>query len=434
VLTGFGGYYSDGGVTLRGQVTHRNFFGGARQASVGVEARSGLLATGGQSVTGEPIRDLRASLSLRQPYFFDRRLSLTLQPSVRDRRDEIEASRSAELAATLLYSRRALQTVALSAAGRYRALAAGQRLRLLDPTGVIGSDTLSAASAGLGIDATLGVIDNALAPRRGFVLRPSAAVAGGDVGFVRARLSGTLLRPFGRRAGVAARLTMGTLLAGGGAVASSDIDAPTDYLLLRDQLFYAGGTSDVRGWGVARLGPKTLSVIPGTDGTLDTPGDVTFVGIGGTRKVSASLQLNLPLPIGPQWGANLFLDGGGVFGASRVPTTTLLRSTGNVTDASLADVLDAEGGLRAGAGAGLQYLSPVGYITVGLGVKLNPSALDLRTAGAVLCGDDFTAATPECTGGYVGARLAGVPFDVNTVAAHPIRGRLQFHFSIGQTF
>lgn len=428
VLTGFGGYYSDGGVTLRGQVTHRNFLGGARQASVGVEARTGLLGVGGQSVTGEPIRDLRASLSLRQPYFLDRRLSVTLQPSVRDRRDEIEASRSAELATTLLYTRRSLQTLSLTAAGRYRALAAGQRLRLLDPLGAFGMDTLSATVGALGADGTYGTLDSPLSPRRGFVLRPSVSVAAGDVSFGRARLSGTALFPFGRRAGIAARLTLGSLFAGDG------VDVPNDYLLLRDQLFFAGGTADVRGWATARLGPKTLSVIPGPDDDLRGPGDVTYVGTGARRKVSGSVQLNLPLPIGPQWGANLFIDGGGLFGPSLVPTAALLRATGNATDASFADVLDAEGGLRVGTGAGLQYLSPVGYISVAIGVKINPSDLDLRAPGAVLCGNDFSNATPECTGGYVGARLAGVPFDIDDIDVRPIAGRLQIHFSIGQSF
>lgn len=435
VLTGFGGYYSDGGVTVRGQVTHRNFLGGARQATVGVEARTGLFGTVGQSVTGEPIRDMRASLSLRQPYVFDRRLSLTVQPSVRDRRDEIEASRQAELSTTLLFSRRALQTVALAATGRYRALSTGQRLRLLDPEDTLGLDTLTAVTAGLGIDATYGQLDSPLSPRRGFVVRPSLSVAGGDVGYVRARVSGTALVPFGRRMGVAARLTGGMLFSGSARLSTrTDPDALPDYLLLRDQLFYAGGTADVRGWATARLGPKTFSVIPDRDGLLQGPGDIAYVGVGGRSKVSGSLQLNLPLPLGPQWGALFFLDGGGVFNPSRVPTATLLRATGNVTDASLADLLDAEGSLRVGTGAGVQYLSPVGNVTLSIGLKLNPSALDLRDAADVLCGNDFSARSPECTGGYVGARLAGIPFDIETVETNPITGRLQLHFSIGQTF
>ena len=79
---------------------------------------------------------------------------------------------------------------------------------------------------------------------------------------------------------------------------------------------------------------------------------MNYTGTGGRGKVSASAQLNLPLPLGPQWGANVFLDAGQVFRPSTVPTTLLLRASGNPADAQLADILDREGGFRAGAGAG----------------------------------------------------------------------------------
>lgn len=427
VLTGFGGYYTDGGVTVRGSATHRNFLGAARQATASVEARTGILGAPGQAVTGEPIRDLRASLSLRQPYVFDRRLSLTVSPSVRDRRDEIEASQSVELPATLLFQRAPLQTLAVTAAGRYRDLSRGQGLRLLDPVGVLAFDTLSAVTGTLGADATWGRLDSPLTPRRGWAVRPAVVASGGDLGFVRTRLSGTVFVPVGRRAGVVAR-GVGGFLVGEGTV------TPREYLLLRDQLFFSGGTGDVRGWAAARLGPKTLSVYPDAEGQLSGPGDVVYVGIGGRGRATGSVQLNLPLPLGPQWGANVFLDGGGVWRPIDVPTNQLLRATGNVTDASLADILDAEGGIRVGTGAGLNYVSPVGFISISLGVKLNPSALDLREPGAVLCGNDFSRRNPLCTGGYVGARLAGVPLDLDEIETRPIRGRLQLHFSIGQTF
>jgi len=431
VLTGFGGYFSDGGVTLRGQATHRNAFGGARQATLSLEARTGLFGAEGQSVTGGPVRDLLASLSVRQPYVFDRRVSLTVQPSLRDRSDEIEDSRVAELSSTLLYQRSALRTLSLTALGRYRDLSSGQSLRLLDPGGALDADSLTAVAGGLGLDGTWGTLDNPLTPRRGWVVRPGLSGSAGDLTFGRARASGTLLMPFGRRSGVVARASVGALV--------GRTDTPRDYLLARDRLFFAGGTGDVRGWGTARLGPKTLSIYPDADGRLSGPGDVVYVGIGGRAKASASLQVNLPLPLGPQWGANVFVDAGGVWQPDPVPTADLLRSTGNVTDASLADVLDREGGLRVGTGAGIQYLSPVGFVSLALGVKVNPSALDLRAPGAVLCGNDFEAGG-TCTGGYVGARLAGVPFNIDTVEPETTfwgrlqTGRLQFHLSIGQTF
>ncbi|HEX8384870.1 MAG TPA: POTRA domain-containing protein, partial [Rubricoccaceae bacterium] len=70
VLTGFLGYYSDGGVTGRSQVTHRNLLGGAQELSGNLEWRTGILGRKGQAVSGGPIRDFRASVALRQPYVF----------------------------------------------------------------------------------------------------------------------------------------------------------------------------------------------------------------------------------------------------------------------------------------------------------------------------------------------------------------------------
>ena len=462
VLNGFAGYFSEGGATVRSQFSHRNAFEGARTLALGIEARTGIGGLDGQSVSGGPVRDYRASVTFRQPYVLDRRLSYSLQPSVRRRDDEIEQSDQAEVSNTLLFTQSQLRTAALSLTGRYRDLSRGQGLRVVDgnlfgPLGVSAIPTALTATTGvLGLDVTWGTLDDPLRPRSGFVLRPSASFAGGDVSYGRGRLAATALRPVGERAGLVARVTAGTI----GPVGGTDADDTADYVLLRDQLFYGGGTADVRGWGATRLGPKTISITPPTATAeavdpldVTSPGDVNYIGIGGRAKVSASVQLNLPLPLGPQWGAHVFVDGGSVFAPSNVPTEALLRATGAPADSTLADLIEGEGGFRFASGAGIQYLTPVGFVSFGLGVKLNPSYFDLRQAARVYCGDSiyadppFDATVPLCFGGaevddpdsgaavgYVDALLRGTDFAPDDIAARQLFGRIQFYISIGQTF
>ncbi len=437
VVQAFGGYFSDGGITGRASATHRNLLGGAQQLTAAVEARTGIAGVSGRAVSGGPIRDINASVTLRQPYVYSRRLSATLQPSYRIRDDEIETGRTVELLASLLYSRSSLRTASFGIAARDVDLSRGQGLRLLDPLGLISTTTLTARTVSPSLDVTWGRLDNTLQPRSGAIVRPSVSGAVGDVSFGRGALSGSFLMPVGRRMGLSLRASTGFLMLAGG----TDVDAGRDYVLLRDRLFYAGGTADVRGWATSRLGPKAFVVTPDSTGfaetgaaTLRGNGDVNYTGTGGRGKVSASAQLNLPLPLGPQWGANVFLDAGQVFRPSTVPTTLLLRASGNPADAQLADILDREGGFRAGAGAGIQYLTPVGFVSVALGVKLNPSYLDLRTAAFVYCGNEGVGDDGSCTGGYVGARKDNTTFDAEAIDARSILGRLQLHLSIGQSF
>lgn len=464
VLNAFLGYFSEGGLTVRGQASHLNAFEGARTLAVGVEARTGIGDISSQSVSGGPIRDYRASVTFRQPYVLDRRVSYTLQPSVRRRDDEIEQSDQAEVSNALLFTRGPLQTVSLSLTGRYRDLSRGQGLRIVDggffeleSPGPTLPTELTATTGALGLDMTWGRLDDPLRPRSGFVLRPSASVAAGDVSYGRARLAATYLAPVGERAGLTTRLTVGTLAPFGG----SDADATGNYVLLRDQLFYAGGTSDVRGWAATRLGPKTIAVTPPltNNGAVNdptdvrSPGDVNYVGIGGRAKASASVQLSLPLPLGPQWGASVFLDGGRVWSPSTVPSEDLLLATGAPADSTLAGLIQQESAFRFGTGAGIQYLTPVGFVSFGLGVKLNPSYFDLHPAALVYCGDSIYADPPEgldapvCFGGaevddpasgaargYLDARLNGSDFEPDDLQGRPILGRLQFYISIGQTF
>ena len=459
-LTGYGGYANEGGVTFRGQFTLRNFVGGARTLTPSLVWRTGL---GGATVGSDPaaaISDLQATVTLKQPYVVDRRLAATLTGLYRQRNDRVERSDQVEGSTSLIFTRRALQTATLTASVNARTLLESRvsQLSLISGGGLLGDSTsLSSTTTALELGGTYGVVDDPLAPRRGVVLRPSAVVAGGlgDLSFGRGRLQATALYPVNDRVGVVARLTGGALAPYGG----TDLAGERDYLLLRDRLFYAGGTNDVRGWGEGLLGPKVFDF---SLARLDTNNiAATYFGVGGTRKVSGSVQANLPLPIGPQWGANVFVDAGGVF----APATAFeqlfdpagFAGPGRPAPPGAADALDglralyrAEGGVRVGAGAGLQYLTPVGFVSVALGVKVNPSYFDLRPAASgpallLLAGragidpgaldTDSGLADAQAffdAGGYT--RADGEPFDVEDATSPRFLRRLQFHLSLGQTF
>jgi outer membrane protein insertion porin family len=132
--------------------------------------------------------------------------------------------------------------------------------------------------------------------------------------------------------------------------------------------------------------------------------------------------VNLPLPLGPNWGARAFVDAGRVWSPAGFVYT--LVDTLSVTFPNIIPALerfrsDAEA-VRVGAGAGLQYLTPVGFLSVAVGVKVNPSYADLRRPEDIWRELDIYELTGE------------VP-NLDDVPARWIR-RLQFHLSIGQRF
>ncbi|MEM1055754.1 MAG: BamA/TamA family outer membrane protein [Bacteroidota bacterium] len=452
VLRGFGGYFTEGGVSVRGEATHRNTFGGARQATFSFEARTGILD---QSNVVDGLFDYRASLALRQPYLFSRALSLTVTPSLRRRNDEIERAESVSLTNTVLYTRKPLQTAGLTASVQTRRVDAFRSgaSGFLDLGSV--ADELAVTTSAVGLEVTAGFVDNPLQPRSGFILRPSARIAVpplSDFGYGRAALTVSGFYPLSDRSGLSGKFTGGVFQTQG----DTDLQDPATYLLLRDQYFYSGGASDVRGWAVTQLGPKLINFRveefdlennAGVDSVTTVTG---YVGLGGRSKLAGSLQANLPFFLGPQWGSNVFLDAGiipsafdadldGAFGAS--PATEAFE-----------DILSREGGLRYAAGAGLQYLTPVGFIGVAVGYKLNPSYLDLRDPETLLCGpDDRRSPIPngggrlECDAGFAEAAANGEDFAFDDVEASrlsffglfdfPVPARsFQLQFTFGQSF
>lgn len=439
-VEGFGGYFQEGGVTVRGRATHRNAFGGARSVTLNAEARTGIAGTV-TTASGRPVTDLQASLLFRQPYFLNRRVALTVQPLVRQRDDRIENSRQGELSTSLVYSSSALRTAALTLSASTRSLLSTTDAitTLFEPAYVLGvageelGGSLGVDALTLALTGTFGAVDDPLTPRRGVIVRPSARVTAGPLstyGYGRARLSATGYVPLGPLDGTL-RLTAGSLRPFG----NSDLGELDDYVSLRDVVFFAGGTNDVRGWGEGQLGPKLINLLFDTATlageprvireTCDDPvverclPDVSGAfGIGGEAKVSGSAQITLPV-FGGNAGLNLFLDGGRVFSPARAYDGLF---EGELL-APFREILAEEDAFRFGTGAGLQLQTPVGAVSIALGFKINPSYLDSRDAQAV-------------ADAYLRLR-DGIPVDLqdtDAVATKFFGGRPQLHFGIGQSF
>lgn len=106
--------------------------------------------------------------------------------------------------------------------------------------------------------------------------------------------------------------------------------------------FYAGGTGSVRGYQANSLGPR----------------DVTNLALGGTRRVTGSVELMTPIPGIKDKSVRVsgFIDGGAVYGPGDLPGTA---------------------GPRFSTGAALTWLSPMGPLKVSVGVPLNGQPQDM---------------------------------------------------------
>lgn len=429
-LTGFFGYYSYGGFTVRGGWTHRNFIGGARTFNVTLEARSGILGT--NAVRGQPITDYQASLSLRQPYVFTPNLSLTASPNLRFRDDEIEQSRQLSLSTSLLYERAPFQTASLAASLRRSTVFPEEGLvfPLYSSGGIALRDStnITTTTTTLSLGATFGLVDDAVQPTQGLILRPGAAAAGllpgSDFEYVRLRLAATGLLPLTNRIGLTTRLTGGFFRPFGGTTP----DSLLTYTLLRDQFFYAGGTDDVRGWPERSLGPKIFNLIAIREDETEPPQPSDelevfgYLPLGGHAKASGSLQLNLPLPgFGSQWASNVFVDAGRIFRPNRTYVDDLFSNPDSPEQARaferLRPLFNEPSTFRVGVGGGIQYLTPIGFVGISMGVKVNPSFLDARSPEDLL--DLYQRA------------LNGDPLD--DIPGGSLSRRLQLHFAIGQS-
>ncbi len=437
VLSGSVGYLSEAGFTTQAQWTHRNFLGGARTFTASAVANTGF-----GSIASEPQTLYRASVSLRQPYFLNRRLALLGSPFAEIRDDERNASTSYGGTATLLYELDQLQSASLQYGVELREVREYRTVttpnldlgRLLDPDAQAELQNRLAGRVDrstLALSATYGRLDSDLNPRLGFLLRPTVEVAlplpitSIEYGRLGGSASGFV--PLGETLGLYGRVAGGTLLPFGQSVpGSGEDDALIEFVRLRNVVFLGGGTGDVRGWASGLLGPKVPNVEQViTRGTETVPADTSlvsdrYVGIGGLSKVAATVEMRLPFPGFPNLGTFVFFDAG------RVWTDDERFLTDDEPDPSFADLDVNPDRFFYATGAGIEFATPVGGIRFSVGYKLNPDYFDLRDPNEVLTalenGDDLSTVEPT---------ELPLPFGLLTI---PESNRLHLHFSIGQTF
>jgi outer membrane protein insertion porin family len=385
------GYVSEGaGLTGRVQWTSPNFTGGARSLTTSLEGQSGAGAVG-----TEAEQLLRASLSLTQPYVFIPRLSFIVGPYAEYRDDLKDQSIAVGVNAALVHRLAALSSIALEYRFSRRhiyeyhfgAVSSGDinllELLALRYPPLVDSLGYEENKSTFTLSGSFADVDNLTDPRRGWIVRPSAKItfpgAWTTAQFGRLDLSVSRFQPLGRNVVLAARVSAGRLYPFGKSVPSEGSDPIFSFIHLRDESMTAGGTNDVRGWGDRKLGPKVPDVeahIVGADTVLTAD---QYVPIGALARISGSLELRFPTPgMTPAWRTQVFLDAGRVWTPDERFSQTVL--------------LPENTELRWSAGVGLSYQTPVGAIGLSLGYKLNPSPLDLRSAGKVL--DAFVAGEP----------------------------------------
>jgi outer membrane protein insertion porin family len=186
--------------------------------------------------------------------------------------------------------------------------------------------------------------DDALDPTRGFFLTAEGSLAarrlGGQVGFIRSFVQAHGYRelPFGRRNIFAGRIAVGLA---DGFPYETPVVAPDGTVTIQtledlpaSERFFAGGDTTMRGFPLDSVG---------------TPETLTSEGFprGGNGLVLFNGEVRVP--VWKDVGAALFIDAGNVF--RRVTSIDL-------------------GELRAAAGVGLRYRSPVGPLRFDVGFRL----------------------------------------------------------------
>ena len=315
------GYSSATGINARADWIHRDFLGSARTLSAMVESRSSLL-----SFEGVPERTVGGSVTLRQPYLFDHRVSGTVSPFAERRDGTLDRSWEYGVGFGLLWERGPLATVSLDyriARREILELRAGLDnlvgLDFLDAVAAL--DSLKAAgSSELSLGVNVGRVDNSLNPTRGWVIRARGSVAGpasiSAVEYLRTEVDAAGFIPMGLRRGFALRAGFGRLYPYGVSVPTPQSDTLALLVRLRDGMLSTGGSQSVRGWGPGLLGPKipNFQVVQDADSTI-VRGD-HYIPFAGFARLSTSVEFQFPLPFGQSDHQSfVFLDGGRVWNA-----------------------------------------------------------------------------------------------------------------------
>ena len=434
------GYDTRSGARLEGSWRHRNFLGNARTFIVNLTAETGLpenpptffsnfLTRSSQALS----RRFRASVTLRQPYLFSEALSGSVAPFVQERLNPTLApnpnrflnlnERQYGLNSTLVYDFLPYRTLSLQhSVSRTRQFSAPGSRDSARAEAPLGTGDAPFNKSIFTVNGTFGDADDFISPTKGYIVRPTIQLGGyffeSGVEFVKlsGELSGYL--PLSEYVEVAGRVFAGTLRPFGESRSNLTLPgSPSDQDLRQnrayqnrfsDYLFYAGGGSDVRGWASRLAGGKVLR-----ESSVRREGFV-YRPIGARAKIGASVEARFPLPgLGSDWRTAAFVDGAYLTAGSLDLTPP---SGVALTDPSGKRVSTDPSQFLVGAGAGLRYQTPFGFLRIDLAHKLTPDALDLRTAkdvGAAVQGD--------------------TPRPVSDVDTRFIR-RFRIHFGIGRSF
>jgi outer membrane protein insertion porin family len=371
LITAEGGYATESGVTAALSWAHRDFLGGARTLTVSTTGQTGILglANGGVARYG-------GAVSLKQPFLFDSRSTGIVRPYVNYRDDLLDRSLEVGTELTAVYQPTRSQSLSLRYGISQRHVftyrgGGSADIDLLTRLAVLDSlDTRVRTSA---LTATwLGErLNDARDPSSGYVVRASLEVAGpgsiSTVEYGRLEVSAVSLWEVSRGTSLVAKVGFGRLFPFGKSEPGAGESVLREFLPLRNAVFTAGGSYDVRGWGEGMLGPK----VPDYVGDLSAPETLTasrYVPFGGLARSQATLELRLPIPFfrRPR-GLVGFLDSGRVW----YPDPRFNLGTSD----SHRFFYSVGGGLRLG--------TPVGPVGVLVGYKLNPSVLDVRDPNEV---------------------------------------------------
>ena len=431
-LAGEVGYGTTVGTTAEGRWSHRNFFGNARSFTASVVAETGypndarflpnfLAGTGGSTVTE---RRFRGGLLVREPYVFSPKLSASIEPFGEIRRNPRlpGVSRSGlginettiGVDSRLTYEVFSFRTITLRHSLQRRRqfvpeeLQSGAVADPEDPIETFGDGGFNRSIFTL--SANLGRTDDYVSPTVGFMVRPTAEVAGALIpsGVQYGKLSVELAgyQPLTPSVDLAARLFAGRVFPFGesrDALAAEPSLRNSVFLnRFNDVLYYAGGGTDLRGWPANQAGGKFIN-------STDVEGTASLLApIGGMSKAAANVELRLPFPgLGDSWRTAAFVDAAvlGTEGFSLVPAppTSDLDRFPTETDA-----------LRISTGAGVRYQTPFGFLRFDIAIPLNPDPLDVRDPREV--SNAISEGRP--------------PTDVSPSFTRQFR----FHLGIGRTF
>ncbi|HET9952500.1 MAG TPA: BamA/TamA family outer membrane protein [Candidatus Eisenbacteria bacterium] len=412
LVSGALGFGSETGIAADASWTHRNVGGRAQSLTFAGVAQTGWLA-----IDDNPDTRYRGSVTLKEPYFFDRHASLLITPFVEFRDDVQDRSLQYGVDLTPLYQFSPLYSVALTYGisrrdvyeYRFGDFTSGDvdLLTLLQQGAQALLDTLGTGirKSQFTLTATVGSLDEPAMPHHGVLFRPSLLVTTpeGLNSSEYSRFDGAFFAyaPLGRRTTLAVRATAGRLFPFGKSLPGPNDDPTIKFLQLRDVTFTAGGSNDVRGWGNRLLGPKFPDIRSEESGDTTRLVAEGYVPVGGFQRFAGSIELQLPLPgVGPNWGANVFLDAG------RVWTSDDRFSHGIYAG--------EQERMFYSTGAELAIRTPVGPIRLGAGYKLNPSTVDVVDSADLL--EAVTAGRP-----------------IEDLPKHK-RWRWQMHLAIGSSF